>query len=82
MAEDAGGQPFRGRREWSLEDQQERHARANRNRLTPIVPGAFEGEGRLCTPVQVCHLVPALRVVVALGSSKQPARLSTAIGIS
>ena len=51
MAEDAGGQPFQARREWSPKAiSKERHARANRNRLTPMVPGAFEGEGRLCTP--------------------------------
>ena len=51
MAEDGGGQPFQARRGWSSEAMsKERHARAHRNRLTPIVPGASEGEGRLCTP--------------------------------
>lgn len=28
----------------------ERHAWPNGNRQTPVVPGASEGEGRLCTP--------------------------------
>ena len=51
MAVDGDGPPFPARHEWSREViSKERHTRANRNGLTPIVPGASEGEGRLCTP--------------------------------
>ncbi len=34
----------------SRSNQRERHTRVNRDKLTPIVPGTFEGQGRLCTP--------------------------------
>lgn len=51
MAVDGDGPPFQVRHEWSSEAfSNERNAWANRNGLTPIVPGASEGEGRLCIP--------------------------------
>ena len=51
MAVDGDGLPFQARHEWSSEAiSKESHAPANRNGLTPLVPGASEGDGRLCTP--------------------------------
>ena len=51
MAVDGDGPRFPARHEWSSEEiSKERYTRANRNGLTPIVPGASEGKGRLCTP--------------------------------
>ena len=50
MAVDGDGPPFQARHEWSSEAISiESHARANRNGLTPLVPGASEGDGRRCT---------------------------------
>ena len=51
MAEDGDGQPFQVRHEWSPEAiSKECNAWAHRERLTPVVPRASEGEGRLWIP--------------------------------